>query len=288
MNNGLDILTNLSLCSGFGLLDKAAKETGRIKTICYVEKNKYRQGTLMSRFQSGDLDQGAIWDNIKTLKSADWKKAVDIVSGGIPCQPFSIAGKKKFESDKRNLWPDTLRIVDEIKPSYCLFENVSGLVASPYFGTVIENLEKIGYNVPWPALIAASDVGAPHKRERIWIVAYSHRARELQQERRKQNERRWISNGSQKKVAYPDSIKNGYWDNGTSKAIWNSQEENGDNQVSESRYTKWWDVEPDVGRVAYGVPFRLERLSGLGEAVVWQQALPAWEKILEMAGLGDN
>jgi len=144
------------------------------QTIGYVEYENYCQKVIRQRITDGLLDAAPIFGDIRTFISDGYAKAyqglVDVVTGGFPCQPFSVAGKRRGEDDSRNMWPftrDTIRIV---KPRWAFLENVPGLISSGYFGTVISDLAEIGYNARWTVL-GAKDVGAPHKRDRLWIVA---------------------------------------------------------------------------------------------------------------------
>jgi len=105
---------------------------------------------------------------------------VDVVSAGFPCQPFSVAGKQKGEGDERNMWPATIEIIKRVRPRYCLLENVPGLLsiqvddgtddARRYYGDILRDLAEAGYDAEWQVLSAA-DVGARHKRARLWIRA---------------------------------------------------------------------------------------------------------------------
>lgn len=149
----------LDLFSGIGGFSLAAR-WANIETIQFVEKDEFCQKVLMKNFPNVPIH-----DDIKTF---NFYKDVDVLTGGFPCQPFSVAGKKKGFSDERYLWPDMLRIIRQCKPRYIVAENVPGII--PMLDPILEDLEKEGYQ--WTAyLIPASHIGAPHKRERLWIVA---------------------------------------------------------------------------------------------------------------------
>jgi site-specific DNA-cytosine methylase len=101
-----------------------------------------------------------------------WRpEEIDILSAGFPCQPFSVAGQQQGESDSRNLWPEVLRTLTYLRPPYAFFENVPGLLANEYFGTILRDLHEAGYDAEW-GCFSAQEVGAPHKRERLFILAY--------------------------------------------------------------------------------------------------------------------
>jgi DNA (cytosine-5)-methyltransferase 1 len=98
---------------------------------------------------------------------------VDVVTAGFPCQPFSVAGKRQGEMDERNMWPDTMRCIELVRPQWVLLENVPGLLAHRYFGRILGDLAKAGYDCRWN-IISAYEVGAVHQRERLFIVANSN------------------------------------------------------------------------------------------------------------------
>lgn len=142
-------------------------------TVCAVEIEPYCREVLLQRQRDGILPWFPIWDNVQTFNGKQWRGVVDIISAGFPCQPFSVAGKQKADLDERNMWPDTLRIIGEVRPEWCLLENVPGLLAGHgYYGEILRGLAEIGYSARWGCL-SASTVGAPHKRERLWIVAHA-------------------------------------------------------------------------------------------------------------------
>lgn len=142
------------------------------RTVCAVEKVPYRREVLLRRQRDGVLPMFPIWDDCGTFDGNPWAGRVDVVSAGFPCQPFSPAGRRKGADDSRNGWPDTIRIIREVRPRYCFLENVPGLLTSGYFGTVLGGLAEAGYDAVWTVL-GADDVGAPHRRKRLWILAYA-------------------------------------------------------------------------------------------------------------------
>jgi DNA (cytosine-5)-methyltransferase 1 len=179
----MDISTReLSLFSGYGGFTLAGRLTGlRPRTVCYVEWDTYCQQIIQARIKDGLLDDAPIWDDIKSFDGRPWRGSVDILTAGFPCQPHSNAGLRKGADDDRNLWPDTLRIISEVGPNRVILENVPGInVGSdgrpPYGGTVVGQLSEIGYMSEW-SVISAADAGAPHLRQRWWLVAHAHRKR---------------------------------------------------------------------------------------------------------------
>jgi DNA (cytosine-5)-methyltransferase 1 len=147
------------------------------RTVCAVEWDAYCQAVLLARQADGLLERFPIWDNVRTFQGADWRGKVDVITAGFPCQPFSSAGKRKGEGDDRNGWPDTIRIIREVGPRYALLENVPGLLnwdGGRYFGEILGELSESGFDARWK-VISANEIGAPHKRDRLWILAYSNK-----------------------------------------------------------------------------------------------------------------
>lgn len=163
--------THLSLFTGAGGGEQAAHLLG-FQTVCCVEREPYAVEILRRRIADGILDDCPIWDDCSTFDGRPWRDLVDVLSAGFPCTPFSVAGKQRADKDERNGWPHTIRIIGEVAPSYCLLENVPGLLSGKhgYFATVLEGLHRAGYDARWDCL-PASAVGAPHQRDRLWIVA---------------------------------------------------------------------------------------------------------------------
>ena len=131
------------------------------------------QRVIRARIRDGLFDDAPIWDDARTFDGVPWRGLVDVISAGFPCQPFSVAGKRRGEDDPRNLWPDTLRIIREVRPSYAFLENVPGLLAGHgYFGRILGDLAEAGFDAEW-IVLSAADAGANHLRKRLWILAYS-------------------------------------------------------------------------------------------------------------------
>ena len=177
----MDIHTEMSLFSGYGGFSLGLRLAGlNTRTICYVEWDKYCQRVLQQRFQDDPptLTPAPIWDDIKSFDGRPWRGTVDILSAGFPCQPHSNAGLRKGAADDRDLWPDTLRIISEVAPrTGILLENVPGILVGsdgrpPYGGTVVGELAEIGYDAEW-RVVSATDAGAPHLRNRWWLLAYA-------------------------------------------------------------------------------------------------------------------
>lgn len=158
-----------SLFSGIGGFDLAAEWMGW-ENVFQVEIDPFCQKVLEKNFPNVTK-----YGDIKEFNGTKYRGAVDIISGGFPCQPFSSAGKRKGNKDDRHLWPEMLRVIGEVQPSYIVGENVYGLLnwsKGLVFEQVCADLENEGYQVQ-PVILPACAVDAPHRRDRIWFVAYS-------------------------------------------------------------------------------------------------------------------
>jgi DNA (cytosine-5)-methyltransferase 1 len=192
-------MNELSLFTGAGGGVLGSKILGW-EAVGYVEWDKYCQEILAQRIQDGFLNEAPIFGDIDVfIKSGAARKYegfVDVVTAGFPCQPFSVAGKKRGQDDERNKWPQTLECIRLIRPRYALLENVPGLLNSGYFGEILSSLAQIGFDARWTVL-GADDVGAPHRRKRLWILAYPHGERQLQPEGFEQDKRGWSSDSGE-------------------------------------------------------------------------------------------
>ena len=182
----------LDLFSGIGGFSYGLEKIG-FKTIAFCEMDKYCKLVLQKHWKGVKI-YNDVKEITKERLEADGVEAPDIITGGFPCQPFSVAGKQKGTSDDRYLWPEMFRIIKELKPRWVIGENVKGLINLQdglVFETVCTDLEGEGYEVR-AFNIPAAGVGAPHRRERIWIVAHAKRYNEIQQIQR--------SNGTQDQI----------------------------------------------------------------------------------------
>ena len=170
-------LTEISLFTGYGGFSLGLKLAGvEVRTVAYVEIDGYCQKLIQQRIKDGHLDDAPIYSDIHAFDGKECRGLVDLVTAGFPCQPHSTAGKRLGAADDRNLWPDTLRVIREVGPRYVLLENVPGLLANGYAGTVVGELAESGYDCRWE-LVPAAAVGAPHLRWRWWCLAYSNTER---------------------------------------------------------------------------------------------------------------
>ena len=244
------------------------------ETIGYVEYNEYCQRVIRQRIEDGYLDEAPIFSDVNAFISegyADaYKGMVGVISAGFPCQPFSVAGKKAAKDDPRNCWPQTLDIIRRVRPRYCLLENVGGLLSRKhrYFETILKDLAESGYDARWK-VISAAEVGGPHKRDRLWIVAHANHSRKLQSERGKQDKWRWASDTG-------EDVSDTCSERLEGRELPIREEE----AYAPTGSTCWWHTEPRVGRVADGVAHRVDRLKALGNGQVPAVAATAF-KIFE-------
>ena len=164
--------TVLSLCTGYGGIERGLDLAGvEHRVIAHVEIEAFAIANLVAKMEAGKLDAAPVWSNLKTLPVESFRDRVDILTGGYPCQPFSAAGKRLGEEDPRHLWPYICEIIRAVRPVRCFFENVEGHV-SLGLREVISDLESLGYTTAW-GIFSAREVGAPHQRKRVYIMADS-------------------------------------------------------------------------------------------------------------------
>ena len=142
------------------------------RTVCAVEWEDYPRRVLLARQQDGILPRFPIWDDVQTFDGKSWRGRADVVSGGFPCQDISSAGKGAgITGERSGMWAHMARIIGEVDPEWVLVEN-SPLLTSRGLDTVLRDLAQMGYDAEW-GVLGAVDAGAPHERDRIWVVAHS-------------------------------------------------------------------------------------------------------------------
>ena len=248
------------------------------RVVCAVEIEPYCREVLLRRQEDKTLPPFPIWDDIRTFDGKAWCGKVDIISAGFPCQPFSVAGRQKGKDDERNMWPDTIRIIREVQPKCCLLENVPGLLNFAYIRQVFGDLAESGFNCEWDCISAASQ-GAPHIRDRLWIVAnakidrYGNRreSKNFSETNERQDKQMQSIVGSPNSDV-SDTISEGLR-NGIKETM--GKPEKNPSTKQQSR----WPVEPDVGRVANGVAFRVDRLKAIGNGQVPAVVRAAWKTL---------
>ena len=168
--------THIGLCAGYGGIEfglRRAISTLRSVALCEIEA--FAVANLVAKMEAGLLEPAPIWTDLKTFPWESFRNRVDILTGGYPCQPFSSAGKRAGEDDPRHLWPFIASGIRLLQPRLCFFENVEGHI-SLGLPDVIEDLVGLGYRTTW-GIFSASEVGAPHQRKRVFILAYNQRER---------------------------------------------------------------------------------------------------------------
>ena len=244
------------------------------RTVCAVEWEQYPASVLCARQNDGLLPPFPIWDDVQTFDGRPWRGIVDVVSGGFPCQDISAAGKGVgIDGERSGMWREMARIIHEVRPKFVFVEN-SPMLTSRGLGRVLGDLASMGFDARW-GVLGAADVGAPHQRDRIWIVAkwrgqLSHtqhnRIRRWEQQQKSIKEKtREISyaNLSQfKREGESIGVQE------TVTGSWNS--------CFSRQEQDWWNIEPNVGRVADGVASRVDRLKAIGNGQVPLCAATAW------------
>ena len=168
------IRTWISLFSGAGGLDLGLRiAIPDARPICYVEREITAAGILAARMEEGTLPEAPIWSDIRAFDGRPWRGEVDLIAGGFPCQDLSGAGKRAgITGGRSGLWWEFARLIGEIRPEFVFVENVPGLLANEAMRRVLGDLSALGFNAEWISL-RASDVGAPHRRERVFLLAYA-------------------------------------------------------------------------------------------------------------------
>jgi DNA (cytosine-5)-methyltransferase 1 len=286
----------------------------------YVEWDNYCQRIISQRILDGILDEAPIFCDVRAFISegyaASYTGMVDVITAGFPCQPFSVAGKRKGVDDERNMWPATADVIRIVRPRFVLLENVPGI--REYLPVVIRDLRRLGYSVRRPLQLGADDVGGKHRRKRIWIMAnaecdgWESRGTECTGQ---QGGSASVSTGN---VADAECLRRrepaGYSDTAQGSLCATEREEgaigirSGCENVAdtcEQQRNRWlhrfsgWGREPLealsdarergreedglpvpeslLGRVADGVASRVDRLKALGNGQVPQVVAAAWE-----------
>lgn len=272
------MLTHLSLFSGIGGLDLAAEWAG-FTTVGQCEFADYPTKVLEKHWP--DVPR---WRDVRTLTKESFYertglRTVDVISGGFPCQPFSVAGKQKGKGDDRYLWPEMLRVITELRPRCVVGENVPGIIKIAA-GQVVKDLERAGYHVVVFNFEAAA-VGAWHRRSRVFFVGIADVADAdgsgLQGRKQPETPDAAEDAGEQPSRAPAGECSEAVYDAMRSgcagDARWGQSQELADGRC--------WAAEPDVGRVAHGIPARVDRLKCLGNAVVPQQAYQIFRALKE-------
>ena len=296
-----ELPTVISFCSGYAGIERGLDLAGiRHRVIAYVEIEAFAIANLVSKMESGQLDLAPVYTDLKTFPSELFRDAVDIITGGYPCQPFSAAGKRLGEKDPRHLWPYIREHIYTIQPARVFLENVEGHI-SMGLSTVISDLEEDGYGATW-GIFSAREVGAPHQRKRVYIMAdnnserlqgfgQQHKLRKTSQER----EADWSGNdvadtrcsasseGQQQTELRPTGVSESStstWQGSGSRAdekrqAWPAGAGSFQYEWEEPRTV--WKTKPELGGTVDGLADRVDRIRLLGNGVVPQTAAKAWQ-----------
>lgn len=306
------MIHGLALCAGAAGLELGVELAlgSEYRTVGYVERSPFVAGILAARMLDGDLAKAPIWDDLTTFDGGPWRGRVDLVSAGFPCQPFSQAGLELTTSDPRYLWDDVARVIGEAGPRIVFLENVPRLLTARFvpgddstrggvFGRVLADLAALGYVGAWRTLRAA-DVGAPHRRERVFILAVAPDAVDWSRDKHGRSKRTngqtatWHrTDGERGSLANPDrERRQGQW----LAELLDEQGARGDQPHGRGRRRQRgpvdaspWTAEPDVGRVVDGVAAGLDlarasrrsRLRATGNGCVPHQAAAAFISLAE-------
>jgi len=252
----------LDLFSGIGGFSLGLESTGYFETIAFVEKDKFCQQVLKKNFKDIPIES-----EVRDVKGDRY--AADIVCGGFPCQPFSVAGKRKGTDDDRYLWDETIRIVRECKPRWFIGENVEGIIniqEGMVLRQVCDDLEKEGFEVQC-VVIPASGIGAWHQRKRVWILAYSehngsHRSKGNETIESSYEQEKRLSIRDDQDVSNSDSIRHRRWSSeGCTNERWSflPREQEGREMGSEAQRCNGDDANSNSeGSQGHGVSTNME------------------------------
>ncbi|WP_429521167.1 DNA cytosine methyltransferase [Pseudomonas sp. 2725] len=222
-------------------------------TVCAVERDAYTAQVLAQRQNDGLLPPFPIWSDVCSFDGRPWRGLVDVVSGGFPCQDISAAGNGLGIAGARSgLWRQMARITDEVRPRYLELEN-SPLLVGRGLAVVLGDLAEMGYDARW-GVIGAADFGAPHQRDRIWLIAEDTR----------------------------QAVANAGGEHGEGIFTCRTDSPIGSRSFERSSRSRrdgigWWSSEPGMGRVADGVAHRVDRLKAIGNGQVPLVAAAAFE-----------
>jgi len=261
------MLKVLDLFSGIGGFSLGLERTGGFETVAFCEYEDFPRRVLAKHWPNVPC-----FPDVRELKGSDIDGPVDVICGGYPCQPFSTAGQRRGKEDDRHLWPEFNRLVDELRPTWVIGENVAGHI-SMGLDDVLSDLERQGYACR-SFIIPACAVDAPHRRDRVWTLSNTTQLQCDGSGKHRQQSKRQVSKSGKRSGAEPVADAQRIRQSGQGQPFFASDceaqgQREADYAISISQPGKW-RAEPNVGRVAYGVPRRVDRLKCLGNAVVPQ------------------
>ena len=266
-------------------------------TIGYVEIDKYCQQVIAQRIKDEIFKEAPIFTDVREFIQSgaadEYEGVTDVVTAGFPCQPFSVAGKGKGKDDSRNLWPETVEIIRRVRPRYAFLENVPGLLTHKYIGRIFGELAEAGYDARW-CVLGADDVGAPHHRKRLWILAHSqsefsdgvndNTRVKLEREKTSESGNSGGSNDVADSISEYERMQSSRQRDGWKSDNRQERYKMGGFSIglcNEIRTIRNWQTEPNVGRVVDGVAARTNRLKAIGNGQVPAVAATAWKILSE-------
>jgi site-specific DNA-cytosine methylase len=263
-----EVITVLSLCSGYGGLELGLSlALENPMRIIAVEIEAFALANLAAKAEAGKVAVEAMWPDLRTFPAERFRGCFDFVLAGYPCQPFSVAGTRKGAADERYLWPVIAHIVREIRPVWCFLENVAGHLQIG-FDSVVRDLDAMGYRVE-AGLFTAAEVGAPHKRQRLFVLAYTvERAVSARATQAECCLQKWPI--LQEKFNHGPGIRSNA--GSCLRTLWPPRP----------------DKVADIPRAIDGTPCPVDRLRLLGNGVVPQQAAKAFGMLYEKCRAADR
>lgn len=264
----------LDLFSGIGGFSLGLEKTGGFETIAFCEIDPFCQKVLRKHWPNvpivSDIRKLSYDQKTQELKydgEIIYVGTIDIITGGFPCQPFSVAGKQKGHEDDRHLWPVMFSLIEQCRPTWIIGENVAGFI-NMALDDVLANLESADYT-PRTFVIPACAKDAPHRRDRVFIVAHSDSLRKSSGSKKRNIARNRLIDRSE--IIPNTNIK---YAQRQQPCITDPQERQRPNKrqtrPQDTIARRFWPVEPAICRVAYGIPNRVDRLKSLGNSVVMQ------------------
>ena len=268
------------------------------RTVCAVEWEAYPASVLCARQNDGLLESFPIWDDVQTFDGKPWRGIVDVVSGGFPCQDISVAGNGDgLDGERSGMWREMARIIGEVRPRFAFVEN-SPMLVTRGLERVLADLTAMGYDSRW-GVISAADIGANHRRERIWIVAkaqssYSNLQSAYAKQECKHDWSKEPDRSGAGKVGTLDAEETNVSDTESCGGgrITRELQTQDEQQKTERQKTRlrqfdnasqgfatsslWWQVEPNVGRMVDGLDSGVDRLKAIGNGQVPLCAATAW------------
>ena len=281
-----------------------------VRTVAYCEADRHAQAVLLSRMSDGSIPRAPICTDVTRLDGYAFRGKVDIILAGFPCQDISVAGKGAgLGGERSGLFYEVVRLAKEIKPTFLFLENVPA-IRTRGLDRVVEELTEAGYDCRW-CMLSAADVGAPHKRERWFLLAHTKDSggkRELReisssngkirQSEKQENLRNESYDAGQQSSSLANTVRDGQLiieigqgfgkgderyqtgEDGSAKPKGRQETIRSGDASDTGDQLNFWPIEPNVGRVADGLPLRVDRIKRLGNAVVPKQARKAFEILM--------